>query len=221
MQIHSDLEDGTLIRAEALAIGRGGRTFAAGLTWTVRPFSWWWIEGDNGSGKTTLLCTLLGELPAVSGRLTVHPWVADGSGLGSVLQLDELLPTLPLTVADYVGLGLAGSGRRDPGAVEQAVEAVGLELRKSYWALSGGQRQRARVARALARRPALLVLDEPFNHLDTDATARCLAAIEQRRQAGAAVLCVAHRPPAAIQAGRVRLADGSCTIDAPAAGEPS
>ncbi len=215
MQIHGDLEESLLVRAEGLAVGRAGKTFASDLTWTVRPSTWWWIEGDNGSGKTTLLCTLLGELPPTGGRLTVHPWVADGTGLGCVLQLDELLPTLPLTVTDYVGLGLAGSGRRDAGAVAEAIDAVGLEPRKSYWALSGGQRQRARVARALARRPALLVLDEPFNHLDGDATARCLAAIEARRQAGAAVLCVAHRPPAAIDTGRLRIADGVFTVEAP------
>jgi ABC-type Mn2+/Zn2+ transport system ATPase subunit len=215
VHIHSDLEESVLLRCEGLAVGRAGRHFASGLTWTVRPATWWWIEGDNGSGKTTLLATLLGELPAIAGRLTVHPWIADGSGLGSVLQLDEMLPTLPLSVSDYVGLGLAGSGRCDPGAVAEAVEAVGLEPRKSYWALSGGQRQRARVARALARHPALLVLDEPFNHLDADSTARCLAAIGQRRQAGAAVLCVAHRPPAVPDAGRLRLADGGFIVENP------
>ena len=214
MQVHGDIEESVLVRTEGLAIGRGPRTFASGLDWTVRPSSWWWIEGDNGSGKTTLLATLLGELPARAGRLTVHPWVADGSGLGTVLQLDELLPTLPLSVADYLGLGQAGSGRRDVGAVEAAAEAVGLDPRASYWSLSGGQRQRARVARALARHPALLVLDEPFNHLDADSTARCLAAIEERRVAGAAVLCVAHLPPTARQAGRVRISGGAFAVEA-------
>ena len=215
MQIHGDLEESVLVRAEGLCIGRAGTVFASGLDWTVRPGTWWWIEGDNGSGKTTLLSTLLGELPTAGGRLTVHPWIADGSGLGTVLQLDELLPTLPLSVADYVGLGLAGSGRRDAGAIEAAVLAVGLDIGRSYWALSGGQRQRARVARAIARHPALLVLDEPFNHLDGDSTARCLAAIEERRQAGAAVLCVAHRPPDAVQAGRLRIAAGRFVVEQP------
>ncbi len=215
MQVHGDIEESVLLRTEGLAIGRGSRTFASGLDWTVRPSSWWWIEGDNGSGKTTLLSTLLGELPPLAGRLTVHPWVNDGSGLGTVLQLDELLPTLPLSVADYLGLGQAGSGRRDIGAVEAAAEAVGLDAWASYWSLSGGQRQRARVARALARHPALLVLDEPFNHLDADSTARCLAAVEERRQAGAAVLCVAHLPPAARQAGRVRISAGAFVVEPP------
>jgi len=213
VQVHADIEESVLARAEGLAIGRGGRTFAAGLDWTLRPASWWWIEGANGSGKTTLLCTLLGELPAAGGRLTVHPWIADGSGLGCVLQLDELLPTLPLSVADYVALGQPGSGRRDMGAVEAAIAAVGLDARGSYWALSGGQRQRARIARAIARHPALLVLDEPFNHLDAESTVRCLAAIEERRAAGTAVVCVAHHPPAAAKAGHVRLADGAFAVE--------
>lgn len=214
MRVHADLEESVLIRCEGLAVGRAGRTLASGLDWIVRPGSWWWVEGDNGSGKTTLLATLLGELPPTGGELTVHPWVADGTGLGCVPQFDEMLPTLPLTVTDYVGLGLAGSVRGDRDAVLAAIASVGLEPAKSYWALSGGQRQRARVARALARLPSMLVLDEPFNHLDGDATAACLAALEARRTAGAAVVCVAHRPPGAAAAGRIRVADGSFIVEA-------
>lgn len=209
MRVHADPEETSLIRCAGLAVGRAGRILAGGLDWTVLPGTWWWIEGDNGSGKTTLLSTLLGELPAVGGDLTVHPWIADGSGLGCVPQFDEMLPTLPLTVADYVGLGLAGSARGDAAMVQEQIRLVGLDPRKGYWALSGGQRQRARVARALARLPALIVLDEPFNHLDADATAACLAALEARRAAGAAVLCVAHRPPGAAATGRIRIAAGS------------
>lgn len=213
MRVHADLEEKTLVRCADLAVGRGGRSLATGLTWTVLPGSWWWIEGDNGSGKTTLLATLLGDLEPTGGELTVHPWVADGSGLGCVPQFDEMLPTLPLRVADYVGLGLAGSTRGDRSTVLESIRAVGLDAGKSYWALSGGQRQRARVARALARLPGLLVLDEPFNHLDGDATAACLAALEARRAAGAAVLCVAHRPPGASATGRLRIGDGRFVLE--------
>lgn len=214
MRIHADPEEKTLVRCTDLAVGRGGRTLATGLTWTVHPGSWWWIEGDNGSGKTTLLATLLGELQPAGGSLTVHPWVADGTALGCVPQFDEMLPTLPLRVADYVGLGLAGGSRGDAGTVRESIRAVGLDAGKSYWALSGGQRQRARVARALARLPALLVLDEPFNHLDGDATAACLAALEARRAAGCAVLCVAHRPPGAVATGRIRIGGGAFVQEA-------
>lgn len=214
MRVHADLEEKTLLHCTDLAVGRAGRSLASGLTWTVQPGSWWWIEGDNGSGKTTLLATLLGELEPTGGALTVHPWVADGSGLGCVPQFDEMLPTLPLRVADYVGLGLAGSTRGDRSTVLESIRAVGLDASKSYWALSGGQRQRARVARALARLPGLLVLDEPFNHLDGDATAACVAALEARRAAGAAVLCVAHRPPGAAANGRLRIGDGRFLLEA-------
>lgn len=214
MRVHADPEERSLIRCAGLAVGRGGRALAGGLDWTLMPGDWWWIEGDNGSGKTTLLATLLGELPHLAGELTVHPFLADGSGLGCVPQFDEMLPTLPLTVADYVGLGLAGSPRGDAATVREQIRRVGLDPGKGYWALSGGQRQRARVARALARLPALIVLDEPFNHLDPDAIAACLAAVEARRAAGAAVLCVAHRPPGAAAAGRIRIAGGSFALEA-------
>jgi ABC-type Mn2+/Zn2+ transport system ATPase subunit len=213
VRVHADLEEQTLVHCVDLAVGRASRTLASGLSWTVQPGTWWWIEGDNGSGKTTLLATLLGELEPTGGDLTVHPWVADGSGLGCVPQFDEMLPTLPLRVADYVSLGLAGSTRGDRSTVLESIQAVGLEAGKSYWALSGGQRQRARVARALARLPALLILDEPFNHLDGDATAACLAALEARRAAGSAVVCVAHRPPGAAATGRLRIGDGRFVLE--------
>lgn len=214
MLIASDPEDATLLACAGLAVGRGGRAVAAGLDWTVRPGEWWWIEGDNGSGKSTLLATLVGELPEVAGSLTVHRWVADGSGIGLVPQHDELLPTLPLAVDEYVRLGLTGGQARVPGASERALAALGLAPGASYWALSGGQRQRARLARALAREPALLLLDEPFNHLDGESAAACLAALEARRAAGAAVVVVAHRPPSAARAGRVVLAEGRCRVEA-------
>ncbi len=210
--LHADIEVRELITCAAVAVGRAGRVFASGLDWTVRPGEWWWIEGANGSGKTTLLATVLGELPALAGSITLHPWISDGGMLATVAQLDELQPTLPLAVEEYVALGLPG-GRGDRASVLVAVADVGLEPGRSYWALSGGQRQRARIARALARRPALLVLDEPFNHLDGESVAACLRACERRRADGLAVLCVAHRPPGAAATGRVLIGDGRFSVE--------
>ncbi len=210
--LHADIEARELISCTALAVGRAGRICASGLDWTVRPGEWWWIEGANGSGKTTLLATVLGELPVLGGKLTLHPWISDGGMLGTVGQLDELQPTLPLAVEEYVALGLPG-GRGDHASVVAAVADVGLSLGRSYWALSGGQRQRARIARALARRPALLALDEPFNHLDGESIAACLQACERRRAEGMTVLCVAHRPSGAAAAGRVLIGDGRFNVE--------
>jgi ABC-type Mn2+/Zn2+ transport system ATPase subunit len=211
----SDLESRDLVRAAKLSIGRAGRVIAAGLDWLVEPGSWWWIEGPNGSGKTTLASTLLGELPPLAGSLVCHPGVADGSTLGVVPQHDELLPTLPLTVGEYIGLGRVGAGRAD-GDPAAAAEAIGLDPRRSYWALSGGQRQRARVARALVRRPAMVLLDEPFNHLDDAGVQACLAALQAARSAAVAVVCIGHRlPVAGISAGRVVVADGGFRVEAP------
>jgi ABC-type Mn2+/Zn2+ transport system ATPase subunit len=215
MRLVADIDAHELIRAEDVAIGRAGTAFVSGLTWTVRPGEWWWIEGANGSGKTTLLSTLLGELPPIGGRLTVHPHLADGAGLGVVLQHDELLPTLPMTVGEYVAFGAVGL-HAAAGAGEAAIGAVGLDAGRSYWALSGGQRQRARVARALSRHPALVLLDEPFNHLDAAAVTACLAALRERRAAGTAVVCVGHRlPELSERAGRILLVDGRAVVEQP------
>jgi ABC-type cobalamin/Fe3+-siderophores transport system ATPase subunit len=101
-------------------------------------------------------------------------------------------------VREFVLLGLVGihTDRNDEALrLAWALDKVGLsELGgKDYWSLSGGQRQRALVARALVRRPSILMLDEPTNGLDLaaeDAVLRCLA--ELHRQDHQTLLFVTH-----------------------------
>jgi ABC-type cobalamin/Fe3+-siderophores transport system ATPase subunit len=107
-------------------------------------------------------------------------------------------PILPTTVREFVELGLVGvrvGAAERPGRLEWALAHAGLAgfERRSYWALSGGERQRALVARALIRRPRLLVLDEPTNHLDfliEQSILDVLAGLH--REEGTTILFVTH-----------------------------
>jgi len=174
-----------VVTAEGLALGYDGHPVLAGVDFTVRAGERWFLLGPNGGGKTTLLRAVLGLLAPRAGRLVLHPELARRERIGFVPQRCEFNHSLPITVREFVLLGTVGlrlpagdTGERLRWALEHA--ALAPLARRSFWALSGGQRQRALVARALVRRPTLLVLDEPTNHLDPaqeDALLRLVAAL--------------------------------------------
>jgi ABC-type Mn2+/Zn2+ transport system ATPase subunit len=105
---------------------------------------------------------------------------------------------LPTTIGEFVTLGLVGlrsvSDRRE--RFDWALEHAGLTTMqgRSYWQLSGGQRQRAMLARALIRRPRLLVLDEPTTGLDPAAERTFLDLVHRlNEEEGITLLFVSHR----------------------------
>lgn len=160
-----------LVEAQGLCVGFGGRTVLADVNLAVRQGEFWFLLGPNGEGKTTLLRCVLGLVRPRGGRMWISPELGGRRGIGFVPQRCDLNPTLPTTVREFVLLGLVGircSRSEQRGRLVWALERAGLAEKagESYWALSGGQRQRALVARALVRRPRLLILDEPTNGLD-------------------------------------------------------
>jgi ABC-type Mn2+/Zn2+ transport system ATPase subunit len=187
-----------IVRAAGLSLGYGQRTVLAHVDLQIRQGEFWFFLGPNGEGKTTLLRAILGMIRPQAGQLWVHPELSDRERIGFVPQRCDINPTLPTTVREFVLLGLVGihTGRNDETfRLEWALDKVGLSGLggKDYWSLSGGQRQRALVARALVRRPSVLMLDEPTNGLDLaaeDAVLRLLAALH--RQDRQTVLFVTH-----------------------------
>src|SRR5262245_23195096 len=164
---HADL----LLAAEDLTLRYRGSPVLHGVDLEVRGGEFWFLIGPNGSGKTTLLRAIVGQLRPAAGRLELHPMLRDRAAIGFVPQRCEPNPILPTTVREFVTLGLVGIRASEAERRERlawALAHVGLDglERRSYWELSGGQRQRALVARALVRRPRLLILDEPTNNLD-------------------------------------------------------
>ena len=124
------------------------------------------VIGPAGSGKTTLLETIAGVIRATHGRillggddLTTAP--PERRRLGIVYQHAYLFPHL--TVRQNVEYGAAKNGDIDDVTARFGVDAL---AERSVESLSGGERQLVAIARALARRPEVLLLDEPFSALD-------------------------------------------------------
>ncbi len=187
-----------LIRTEHLALGYGQKSVLEDVTLEIRAGEFWFLLGANGAGKTTLLRGILGLIPALSGTLHVDPQRAGRERIGFVPQRCDLNPTLHTTVNEFVSLGLVGAAcsRREQAArLQWALETCGLRGmgHRDYWSLSGGQRQRALVARALIRKPSLLILDEPTSGLDPATEEAVLALLDRlHREDQRTVLFVTH-----------------------------
>ena len=173
----------------------------SGISLSIDRASFTAILGVNGSGKSTLLKTILGLIPPVAGRIET----ASSGGppvFGYVPQSIQFDPIYLLTGFDVALMGVYG--RVGPGRIvppgerdftRECLQAAGAEefARKRFAELSGGQKQRVLIARALATRPDILVLDEPTAGVDREATTAVLEFIARiRREQGITVLLVTH-----------------------------
>ena len=164
------------------------------------------VMGPSGSGKSTLLYILGGLEPPTTGTVQIdgkNPYELSPNALaafrnkdvGFVLQDHCLLPQL--TVLENV-LVPTLVGEADPSAAERAkalLEMVGLADRLDHRPaeLSGGEKQRAAIARALIRRPRLILCDEPTGNLDAETAATVAALlIDLHARAKAIMVLVTH-----------------------------
>ena len=160
------------------------------------------IAGPNGGGKTTLLRVAVGlEQPARGEALLLGEPADEFTGrgrIGYLAQRAQLGIDAPATVREVVESGLVSRGlfgRVDRSLVDDAIERVGLsrQARSVLSRLSGGQQQRTFLAKALAARPDLLVLDEPTAGVDVDAQEALAALLEElHRDLGVTILFCSH-----------------------------
>jgi len=192
-----------LVRIDNVSLAYGRHTVLSDVDLHIHRGEFWFFLGPNGQGKTSLLRELLGVVRPHGGRITFASALAGRERIAFVPQQCEMNPTLPTTVREFVLLGLVGI--RVPRSDEKsrlayALDKVGIGHMegRNYWTLSGGQRQRALVARALVRRPDLLILDEPFSGLDLpteDVLLQLLAALHAEQ--GLTLIFVTHDLPVA------------------------
>ena len=169
-----------------------GETVLKSCSLNVPKGEFWMLLGTNGSGKSTLLRLLAGLLSPQSGEVTI------ARPTGFVFQNPDHQLVMPTVGADVAfglveeNLSIAQVRQR----VEQALVAVNLwELqRRPIYALSGGQKQRVAIAGALARRCAVLLLDEPTALLDPDTQLDLVAQVRRLVDSeGITALWVTHR----------------------------
>jgi manganese/zinc/iron transport system ATP- binding protein len=161
------------------------------------------IVGPNGAGKSTLLKAIVGLLPTDAGQTLL-----DGRPAGTALDRVAYVPQrdavdwdFPITVREVVEMGRyreTGWFKRVPGIdreiVDESIERVGMGpyARRQIGQLSGGQRQRVFIARALAQRAPLMLLDEPFAGIDARTEASLLELMKDLRSEGRSMIVVHH-----------------------------
>ena len=170
-----------------------GAQALAGLDLEVRAGEFLSLLGPSGCGKSTALRMIAGLTQPTRGALA---WGAGRPEIGFVFQDAVLMPWASVFDNVWLPLRLAGQSRAQAAAkIEAALELVGLHgFAKAYpRELSGGMKMRVSIARALAMRPALLLMDEPFAALD-EITRQKLNddLLRLKQELGATVIFVTH-----------------------------
>lgn len=157
------------------------------------------IVGPNGAGKSTLFRGLVGILKPLSGVIETSDLdIRDIAYLPQTVDIDR---SFPISVYDFVGTGLwrstgffGGMGKAARDKIGQALAAVGLNgfENRAIGTLSGGQMQRMLFARVLLQDARLIVLDEPFNAIDTRTSADLLALVRRWHAEKRTVLAALH-----------------------------
>ena len=204
------------VRLQRIHVTRGDRTVLRAIDWHLRPGQHWVLVGANGAGKTQLLKLIAGAVWPVPEQRPVrrYRWGTQVRTTPYEAQ-DEIAYVGPErqdryerygwnhTVAQIIGTGihrtdiplqdLSGADRRTVGALARRLEITAL-LSRRFLTLSYGERRLVLLARALASRPRLLLMDELLNGLDTARHANALRFLAATRRSRLPWILSVHRP---------------------------
>jgi zinc/manganese transport system ATP-binding protein len=177
-------EDAVIQLEDVSTVYEGARrTAIKNVSLTVKKNELVYVVGPNAAGKTTLLETINGMLPTFKGKVSVFGLDIQTHGkeirceIGYVPQDFMVKPGEPYTALDVVLMGRYGQigflhhpKEEDKKKALEAMKLIGIEelAGRTMGKLSGGQQQKVMLARALAKNPKILLLDEPFSNLDPD-----------------------------------------------------
>jgi len=192
-----------LAEAQGLHIRLGDRDVLKGVDVIARAGEVLALVGPNGAGKSTLLGALAGDLAAADGGVRINgrpvtEWSAPELALRRAVLPQSAALSFPFSVEEVVRMGRAPWAAVNPDGDDRAVadamaatEVTDFAVR-SFSALSGGERARVALARVLAQRAPLLLLDEPTAALDLKHQELVLRVCRARAHAGDAVVVVLH-----------------------------
>ena len=196
-----------VIEVESVNIARKGKTIIEEADFTIEQGTYMGVVGPNGGGKTTLMQAILGILPLEKGSIKIL-----GTPIHQFEQWNKLAfvsqysinfnEKFPLTVRELVSLGRINKtnlGRplknSDWKEVDEALNFMGISnlANRRIGQLSGGQKQRVFVAKAIVRKPQVLILDEPASGIDPEAQEKFYMILSNLNQEqGTTILIVSH-----------------------------
>lgn len=199
------MTNGPLIKLNNVAVGYDRHVILRGINVELQRGTFTGLLGANGTGKSTLLKTVVGIIPPVEGTVELAQMDGKPAVIGYVPQREALDPIFLLSAFEVVLMGCCGRvrpGRRLGHAEKEwahdCLRRAGADefARQRFSQLSGGQKQRVLIARALATRPDMLLLDEPTAGIDTAATLAIMDLLRQvHQQQRLTILMVNHDLP--------------------------
>jgi len=192
-----------LIRLDGVSVGFAGQDVLQDVQLSLRAGEIVTLIGPNGAGKTTLVRTVLGLLKPDRGSVQRKPRLR----IGYMPQKLHVDPTLPLSVLRF--LRLVPGVNRSAAAAALAEVGASQVIDSPLQSISGGELQRVLLARALAVRAEVLLMDEPLAHLDPPHQADWLDCVRELVAQDRTVISVLHELNVALQADElVVMADG-------------